>query len=87
MSIYSKARTKITISTILISLAVIVGSWLLLFGTDYILFKNNLPILFSKTEIQEQVGERTITDTGLGYYVITDENNVSQMYLFGHKIK
>ena len=87
MSIYSKARTKVTISTILISLAVILGAWLLLFGTDYILFKNDMPILFSKTEIKEQQGERLVIDTGLGYYVITDENNISQMYLFGHKIK
>ena len=87
MSIYSKARTKVTISTILISLAVILGAWLLLFGTDYILLKNDMPILFSKTEIKEQQGERLVIDTGLGYYVITDENNISQMYLFGHKIK
>lgn len=87
MSIYSKARTKITINTVLISLGIIAACWLLLFVTDYIMFKNNMPILFSKTTIQEQNGKHITIENGLGYYVIMNENNVSELYLFGHKIK
>lgn len=87
MSIYSKARAKITIGTVLISLGIIVGCWLLLFVTDYIMFKNNMPMLFSRTRIEEQNGKHITVENGLGYYVIMDENNVSELYLFGHKIK
>ena len=86
MSIYSKARVKITISTVLISLSVIVGAWLLLFATDYILFKNNMPILFARTKIEEREDKRITIESGLGYYVIMDENNQAELYVFGHKI-
>lgn len=86
MSIYSKERTKITISTVLASLGIIIGIWLLLFVTDYIMFKNDMPLLFSTTEIQEQGDKHVTIETGLGYYVMKDENNVSELYLFGNKI-
>ena len=56
MSIYSRVRTKITIGTICISLGIIVGLWLLLFGVDYIMFKNNKPILFGTTKVEEISG-------------------------------
>lgn len=87
MSIYSKERTKITIGTILISLGIIVGFWLLLFVTDYIMFKLDMPIIFSKTKIQEQNDKYVTIKTGLGYQVITQDNNISEFYLFGNKIK
>lgn len=87
MSIYTKARTKITLSTIFISLGIIVGIWLLIFITDYIMFVNNMPILFSKTKVQEVDGKHIITEQGLGYYVIVNEQNESELYLFGSKIK
>lgn len=87
MSIYSKERTKITIGTVLISLCIIVSFWLLLFITDYIMFKLGMPILFSKTKIQEQNDKYITIETGLGYYVIMQEDNVSEFYLFGNKIK
>ena len=86
MSIYSKARVKITISTILMCLGIIVGLWLLLFITDYIMFKNNMPILFSVTKVEEREGKRITIESGLGYYVIMDDN-ISELYLFNHKIK
>ncbi len=84
MSIYSKARAKITIGTVLISLAIVVGAWLLLFTTDYIMYRNNMPMLFSVTKVNEQ---HVTTEQGLGYYVIMNQENVSEFYLFGHKIK
>ena len=87
MSIYSKERTKITINTILISLAVIVGLWLLLFVTDYILYKNGVPMIFSKMEIKEENGNHVTIETGLGYYSIVEENNTPELYLFGYKIQ
>ena len=87
MSIYTKARAKITISTVLISLGIIVGFWLLLFVTDYIMYKNNMPILFASTKIQDIDGKHIITENGLGYYVITNDENTQELYLFGHKIK
>ena len=87
MSIYSKARAKITISTVLISLGIIVSMWLLLFVTDYIMYKNNMPLLFSTTKIEDIDGKHIIIETGLGYYVIMDENTISEMYLFKYKIK
>jgi len=87
MSIYSKERTKITISTILVSLGIILCLWLLLFVTDYIMYKNDMPLLFAKTEIREIQEKRVTVESGLGYYVIMDENNLSEMFLFGYKIK
>lgn len=87
MSIYAKARAKIAVSTVLISLGIIVGFWLLLFVTDYIMFKNNMPILFATTDVQDIKDKHIIVEKGLGYYVITNEENVPELYLFGHKIK
>ena len=86
MSIYSKARAKITIGTVCTCLGIIVGLWLLLFVTDYIMFKNNMPILFCKTKVEEIDGKHITIENGLGYYVIIDEQNVSQLYVFGRKI-
>ena len=87
MSIYSRVRTKITIGTICISLGIIIGLWLLLFGVDYIMFKNNKPIIFGTTKVEEISGNHITVENGLGYYVITDATNSSKLYLFGHKIK
>ena len=87
MSIYSKARTNITISTVCVSLGIIVGLWLLIFITDYLMFKNDMPILFSTTTIEEIEGKHITIETGLGYSVITNENNESELYVFGNKIK
>jgi len=87
MSIYTKARAKITISTVLISLGIIVGFWSLLFFTDYIMYKNDMPILFATTKVEDINGRYITIENGLGYYVITNENNVQELYLFGHKIK
>lgn len=86
MDIYSKARAKVTIGTVLISLGVIVGLWLMIFVTDYIMYKNNMPILFSVTRVEEIDGKHITIESGLGYYVIMDENNISNLYLLGHKI-
>ena len=87
MSIYSRARAKITIGTILISLGIIVGLWLLLFVADYIMFTNNMPILFGTTKIEDINGNHVITESGLGYFVITNGTNSPELYVFGHKIK
>ena len=87
MSIYSKARIKVTIITVLICMSIIVGSWLLLFVTDYIMFKNNMPILFSVTKVEERNGEYITLESGLGYYVIIYGDNTSELYLFNRKIK
>ena len=87
MSIYSKERTKITIGTVLISFGIIIGAWLLLFVTDYIMYINGMPLLFSKTHIEEKESGHITIENGIGYYVIKDDNNNSELYLFGHKIK
>ena len=84
MGIYTKARAKITIGTVLVSLGIIVGLWLLLFVTDYVMYRNNMPMLFSTTKVNEQY---VTMEQGLGYYVIINTDNVSEFYLFGHKIK
>lgn len=87
MGIYAKARIKVTISTVLISLGIIVGLWLLLFVTDYIMFRNDMPMLFSTTKVEQINGEHISIERGLGYYVIMDEENPPELYIFGHKIK
>ena len=87
MGIYTKSRIKITVGTVLISLGVILGLWGLLFVTDYIMFVNNKPIIFSATSIEEINGEYITIEKGLGYYVITSKENVSELYLLGEKIK
>lgn len=87
MSIYSKARAKITIATVFTCLGIIVGLWLLLFATDYIMYRNDMPILFSKTKIEDIDGKHITIEQGLGYYVVMNEENLSELYLFGKKIK
>lgn len=87
MSIYTKERVKVTVGTVLISLAVIIGFWALLFATDYVLYRNKLPLLFSKTSVQDIDGKHYTIENGLGYYVITNTENVPEFYLFGNKIK
>jgi len=51
------------------------------------MYKNDMPLLFAKTEIREIQEKRVTVESGLGYYVIMDENNLSEMFLFGYKIK
>ena len=87
MSIYSQSRVKITLSTVLISLSIVIALWLLLFIPDYILFKNNMPILFGTTKVEDVNGVHVITESGLVYYVITIGNNVPELYVFGNKVK
>lgn len=87
MSIYSKIRARIVLRTIAIALGLIVGFWMVLFVTDYIMYKNNMPILFAATKVEAIEGKHIITEKGLGYYVITNGNNLPELYLFGHKIK
>lgn len=87
MGIYFKARAKITIGTVAISLGIIIGLWLCLFITDYIMYANDIPMLFSKTEVQEIEDKHITTETGLGYYVVTNNTGITEFYLFGHKIK
>lgn len=87
MDIYTKERTKITVGTVFASLGVIVGLWLCLFVPDYLLYINNKPMLFSKTKVEVIDEKHITTEQGLGYYVITNEENVSEFYLFGKKIK
>lgn len=84
MGLYTKVRTRITIGTVLVSLSIIVGLWTLLFVTDYVLHRNNMPMLFSATSVNEQ---HVTIEKGLGYYVITNTDNLSEFYLFGHRIK
>ena len=69
------------------SLGVIIGLWSVLFITDYIMYKNDSPLLFVTTTINDINGEHIITESGLGYYVIENEQNIAELYLFGHKIK
>lgn len=87
MSIYSKERAKITVRIVVTSLGIIIGIWALLFVTDYIMYKSNMPLLFSKTHIEEKESGHMTIENGLGYYVIKDENSNSELYLFGWKIK
>lgn len=87
MGIYTKERVKITVATILTALGVIIGIWLLIFGTDYVLFRMDKPLLFSTTKVKEVDGKHYIVETGLGYYVIKDTENVGEFFVFGKKIK
>lgn len=87
MSIYARARVKITFGTVLVSLVTILSVWLLLFGVDYVMFTNNMPILFGTTKVEDVDGQHVITEKGLGYYAITRGENAPELYLFGHKIK
>lgn len=87
MSIAGRERSKITFVTVLISLGIIVLLWALLFVTDYIMFKKNMPLIFSKTYVNDTTdnGHKTY-EQGLFYYVLQTENT-KEMYLFNKKIK
>lgn len=85
MSIYTKARAKITLSTVIISLSVVVGLWLCAFITDYIMYRNNMPGIFSMTKVTTVNDERITYEQGLGYNVKTVDGK-AQMYLLGYEI-
>ena len=87
MDIYKKERTKITIGTIIISLAIIVGIWTCLFVTDLLLFENDMPMLFVKTKIDDSRDKRITTEVGLGYYAHHIGLETEELYLFGTRIK
>ena len=87
MGIYARARVKITVLTVIISIGVIIGFWSVLFVTDYIMFKNEFPLLFATSTVKEINGEHIITESGLGYYVIKNDTDTPELYLFGHKVK
>lgn len=87
MSFRKKEGAKITIGTIFVSLSIVCILWLCLFITDYVMYKNNKPTLFSIVKVQEIEGKHVTYERGLGYYVYVDANGVSEMYLLGRKIK
>ena len=87
MGIYTRARIKITVITIASILGVIIGIWAILFTTDYIMFKNGYPLLFAITKVEEIEDKHIITESGLGYYVIQNEQDTPKLYLFGRKVK
>ena len=87
MDIYKREKAKITVSTVVISLAIVAVLWLCLFITDYIMFSIGNPTIFSRRKVKDvETGHRTY-ENGIGYNVIIDEENKSTMYLFGREIK
>ena len=87
MNRYTKARIKVLVITIFATLGIILAMWLGLFVTDYIMYKNDRPMLFAETRVEDINGKRVIVEQGIGYYIITNDQNVAELYLFGHKIK
>ena len=86
MSIYSKERTKVTIGTVLISLGIIASFWLLLFVTDYIMFRNNKPTVFTNSHVEQTENGKITYEDGAFYYVVTNEKEQKTLYLFNNKI-
>lgn len=82
-----RARAKGTLLIVALAVGAIVGFWSLLFITDYIMYKNDKPIIFGFTDIVEVEGKHVITEKGLGYYVVMTEDGKSELYVFGHKAK
>lgn len=87
MSIIGRERGKITFLTVIISLGIIIIFWTCLFVTDYIMYKNNMPCVFSKTYVEDTKQGHKIYECGLFYYVLTNESGTKEMYLFENYVK
>ena len=68
---------------VLLIIVIILGLWLLLFTTDYILYKNDhKPFIVLKTDKKEYQDGYVITYTGLGYKVIEYNRETIKKFIF-----
>lgn len=74
----------ITISVLTLLICVL---WCCLFTTDYIMYKNNKPTVFTNTHVETTENGRVVYEDGAFYHVVMNEKQERTLYLFNKKIK
>ena len=82
-----REKIKTLVTTILVTLIVIVLLWGCLFVTDYMMFINSKPTVFTNSRIETTEAGKKIYEEGLCYKIVTDELNNKTLYLLNKQIK
>lgn len=82
-----REKIKTLVTTILVTLVVIVLLWGCLFVTDYMMFTNSKPTVFTNSRIETTETGKKIYEEGLCYKIVTDELNNKTLYLLNKQIK
>lgn len=85
--IYVREMLKVCLLTIFVLALLVSILWGCLFATDYMMFKNNKPTVFTTSHIETTENGRVSYEDGLGYHVVTSENEERTLYLFNKEIK
>ena len=85
-NIYKKAKAKITISTVIISLVLVIVLWGCLVITDYIIYIKDKPTIFSTKTIVDKIDGYETYEQGICYTVVVNDSNEKIFYLFGKEI-
>ena len=60
--------------------------WGCMFITDYIMFRNNRPTVFTNSHVEQTENGKITYEDGAFYYVVTNEKEQKTLYLFNNKI-
>ena len=82
-----REKIKTLFTTIIVTLVVIVLLWGCLFVTDYMMFVNSRPTVFTNSRIETTENGKKIYEEGICYKIVTDELNNKTLYLFSKEIK
>ena len=82
-----REKIKTLVTTILVTLIVIVLLWGCLFVTDYMMFINSKPTVFTNSRIETTEAGKKIYEEGVCYKIVTDELNNKTLYLLNKQIK
>lgn len=88
---YRNARIRESIKVCLITIFVmgllVCVLWSCLFITDYIMYKDNKPTVFTNTHVESTENGRIVYEDGAFYHVVINENQERTLYLFNNEIK
>ena len=82
-----KEKIKTVLTTIVASMFVIVFLWACLFVTDYMLYTNSKPTIFTNSRMEKTEVGNKIYEEGICYTIVTDEKDNRTLYLFNKEIR
>lgn len=84
--IYLREILKVSSITILVLALLVCILWVCLFITDYNMFKNRKPTVFTNSHVETTENGRVIYEDGLFYHVVTNEKEERTLYLFNKEV-
>ena len=84
--IYLREILKVILITILVLALLVCILWGCIFITDYHMFRDNKPTVFTNSHIETTENGRVIYEDGLFYHIVTNEKEERTLYLFNKEV-